>query len=687
MEYKYDDEGEWWPYFVIAILTFVVGLVFIQYVHRIVSSKEDVATANNSVKGSISEDSETLDLPHKDAISAQKGRKMSNLIFNKTLVFLIVGTVLIIVLVAFFTKEMDLSTVFDPYTILGVGVSASEKEIKAKYRKLSLQYHPDKVSRDLTEKGKQEMEALYIRITNAYKALTDEVTKENFLKYGHPDGKQMTVHGIAIPQHWVEGKYSWIFVGFYFIAMGIFMPIIVGRWWDDVKSHTKRGIHVDTAAMFVRNIATRVPGRLIAPLDVIRWCIESEEIRSGFPHLDADAVFNLITGYLNRSYDENVAVDTLSIVSKLPSLIDALIEISIHLKCVDIPLSALEAKRAIVAAVKPTGKHQDLLQLPYVDAKVVEAQPVKRLGKLLTLERDEIKKVLGVSDDKKLDTILKIASHIPVLRILKAEFRVSGEAIVPPGAACHIVVNFLVKSAKLKSCPEIDDERFIEEESLDLLINPLKTNEKQPELPYACAPYFPEYIRNNWSGWLFQQSDGKVVEGGSTFVLGNMDLSNLEVSQDIWKAGNEGDVVLGTFKVPFTQPTPQEPGNYHFRLILKNNAYYGCDIDIPITMTVENAPPRINKEKFRKLMGENEEELDEDSDSDSDISDPEEDSLAGALAAMRGQSTKKSSKVEEVTSDVEEVEDEDFSDNESVFTDINTDTEDEGDFEESKTKK
>lgn len=684
MEYKYDDEGEWWPYFVLAILSFVVGLVAIQYVHRIVSSKEDVATANKSVKGSINEDSDSLDLPHKEAIGVQKGRKMSNLIFNKTLAFLIVGTALIIVLVVFFTKEMDLSTVFDPYTILDVSVTASEKEIKAKYRKLSLQYHPDKVARDLSEKGKEEMEALYIRITNAYKALTDEVTRENFLKYGHPDGKQMTVHGIAIPQHWVEGKYSWIFVGMYFIAMGIFMPIIVGRWWDDVKSHTKRGIHVDTAAMFVRNIATRVPGRLIAPFDIIRWCIESEEIKTLLPNLSADAAFDLVKGYLNRSYDDSIAVDTLSIVSKLPNLIDALLEISVLLKSVDIPLSALEAKRAIIAAVKPTGKHQDLLQLPYVDAKTIEAQPIKRLGKLLALERGEIKKVLGVSDDAKLDSILKIATHIPVLRILKAEFRVPGENIVPPGAACHVAVNFLVKSAKLKSCPEIEDERFKEDESLDLLINPLKTNEKQPELPYACSPYYPEYIRNNWSGWLFQQSDGKVIDGSSTFVLSNMDLSNLEITQEQWKAGNEGDVVLGSFKVPFTQPTPQEPGNYHFRLILKNNAYYGCDIDIPITMTVENAPPRVNKEKLRKLMGESE-ETDEDSDSDSDISDPEEDSLAGALAAMRGQSTKKSSKIEEVLSDDDE--EDSVSDNESVFTDINTDTEDEGEIEESKSKK
>lgn len=34
---------------------------------------------------------------------------------------------------------------FDPFEILGVDSEASEKDIKKAYRKLSLQYHPDKV--------------------------------------------------------------------------------------------------------------------------------------------------------------------------------------------------------------------------------------------------------------------------------------------------------------------------------------------------------------------------------------------------------------------------------------------------------------------------------------------------------------------------------------------------------------
>ena len=83
-------------------------------------------------------------------------------------------------------------------------------------------------------------------------------------------------------------------------------------------------------------------------------------------------------------------------------------------------------------------------------------------------------------------------------------------------------------------------------------------------------------------------------------------------------------------------------------------------MDVPLFMDVE-VPPAKTPPKFNK------EDKEEESDSESDISDPEEDSLAGALAALRGDAPK-AKKIEEV---------DDESDNESVFSDINTDTEDE----------
>jgi len=49
------------------------------------------------------------------------------------------------VLVLYVQASSGDSKPFDPFDILGLERSATDKEIKKAYRKLSLQYHPDKV--------------------------------------------------------------------------------------------------------------------------------------------------------------------------------------------------------------------------------------------------------------------------------------------------------------------------------------------------------------------------------------------------------------------------------------------------------------------------------------------------------------------------------------------------------------
>lgn len=72
--------------------------------------------------------------------------------------------------------------------------SADEKAIKRQYRRLSLIVHPDKNPDNPL--AKQE----FIRVTKAYKILTDETARENFLKYGNPDGPGNYNVAIAMPR-------------------------------------------------------------------------------------------------------------------------------------------------------------------------------------------------------------------------------------------------------------------------------------------------------------------------------------------------------------------------------------------------------------------------------------------------------------------------------------------------------
>jgi len=65
----------------------------------------------------------------------------------------------------------------DPYSILGVPASATEREIKARFRYLSHAYHPDKFS---TDAHKQAAEEDFKRINRAYQILSDPSERSRY---------------------------------------------------------------------------------------------------------------------------------------------------------------------------------------------------------------------------------------------------------------------------------------------------------------------------------------------------------------------------------------------------------------------------------------------------------------------------------------------------------------------------
>lgn len=83
---------------------------------------------------------------------------------------------------------------FEPFSILGLEPGVSDSEIKKAYRRLSILYHPDKNPDPEAHKYFVDF------ISKAYQALTDPISRENFEKYGHPDGRQGLQMGIALPQ-------------------------------------------------------------------------------------------------------------------------------------------------------------------------------------------------------------------------------------------------------------------------------------------------------------------------------------------------------------------------------------------------------------------------------------------------------------------------------------------------------
>ena len=67
----------------------------------------------------------------------------------------------------------------DFYEVLGVGKSADEKDLKAAYRKLAKQFHPD------ANPGDKTAEAKFKEINEAYDVLKDPQKKAAYDRFGH----------------------------------------------------------------------------------------------------------------------------------------------------------------------------------------------------------------------------------------------------------------------------------------------------------------------------------------------------------------------------------------------------------------------------------------------------------------------------------------------------------------------
>jgi molecular chaperone DnaJ len=72
-----------------------------------------------------------------------------------------------------------LSAKNDYYELLGISRSASDDEIKKAYRKLALQYHPDR------NPGNKQAEEKFKEISEAYQILSDAEKRARYDQYGH----------------------------------------------------------------------------------------------------------------------------------------------------------------------------------------------------------------------------------------------------------------------------------------------------------------------------------------------------------------------------------------------------------------------------------------------------------------------------------------------------------------------
>ena len=57
--------------------------------------------------------------------------------------------------------------------------------------------------------------------------MTDEESKENWQKYGNPDGPKATTFGIALPKWLVSKEYGVWLLAFYALVFMLILPVVV----------------------------------------------------------------------------------------------------------------------------------------------------------------------------------------------------------------------------------------------------------------------------------------------------------------------------------------------------------------------------------------------------------------------------------------------------------------------------
>lgn len=254
-KYNYDENSETWPYFAITLVSVLVIPSTISSLTSLFSKE------SKQTNGAIFSSFKPANLK---AIKKFQNKFKASKLFNWKNFFLVAGWALLIALGKYVAnKEIVASTaIFDPFEILGVAASATDREIKSHYRKLSIKFHPDKLSSSLSADERNKAEEAFVLINKAYKALTDDTTKENFAKYGHPDGPQAITQGIALPKFLIESQGPFLVVGYVFV-IAVLLPFIVRYWWNNVKSYTKKGIRTETADILVEKIINYKPTLLL----------------------------------------------------------------------------------------------------------------------------------------------------------------------------------------------------------------------------------------------------------------------------------------------------------------------------------------------------------------------------------------------------------------------------------------
>jgi translocation protein SEC63 len=721
-------QGQFFPIFIGT----VVGLVSTGLTWDVLRPRSDPSATAPRIKTDYKPE-------HADLIDTQRRAQRRKQRKVKRFIAMIVGWAIVAVMAyQFQVTARTIPKIWNPYDILGIKEvsflwrlltktvadyrqSASEKEIKSHYKRLSLKFHPDKIRPDPAKN--QTLESLndhFVELTKAYKALTDEDIRNNYIQFGHPDGKQSFSIGIALPT-WIvsEGNGKYV-VLVYALLLGVLLPYLVGTWWYGTQRMSKEKILIESAnnlfQEYEENITEggivgalssgveychafkghkadsglgKVESRILAPGEITTYAAGlSASDKTKLEELDGGArrkALALLWAYLGRVELEDSTLDQekYEVAPIAHDLNNAFTSITLAFGTTGPILASYAAAQNIVQALPPHAS--PLLQLPHITpaiAKAIEGDARTHLTLQQYMElpeayRHRLSVGKGLLTESEYKTALTTARQLPRLQVEKAFFKVTGEKFITPSS----LVSFVVKgrfippgSDKVPEVNELDLEDIDpDEDDLDAILGRKKksakgekTEDKQVFPPLAFAPYFPRDHSPKWHVFLTDSKQGKIAVPPFTFFA---------FDKPIFDENGKPTFNMQTLKAQFQ--APPQPGSYTFVMHLICDSYIGFDTKLETTLVVEDAS------KALEIPAEE------------DISEPDEgmfltltpkyefncnnfitDSLAGQMQALRtGAAPPKKKKKQEVQESSEDDSNTDEEADETSETD--TDTSDE----------
>jgi translocation protein SEC63 len=133
---------------------------------------------------------------------------------------------------------------FDPFSILDIDSASDPKAIKKAFRQLSLKYHPDK------NPGNRASEAKFMMVSKAYEALTNEQSRDNWEKFGNPDGKQSLEVSIGLPDFLLDTENRNLVLMIYLIFIVGVIPFCVWSYYSDSSKFGEKDVMYDTYSWY-----------------------------------------------------------------------------------------------------------------------------------------------------------------------------------------------------------------------------------------------------------------------------------------------------------------------------------------------------------------------------------------------------------------------------------------------------